>query len=58
MIKRSKMIQSTEAEATINVVTFEPDNKDDIIGIIHIVHSMTELSDTVEIIIKILKIFI
>ena len=24
MIKRNKMIQSTEAEATINVVTFEP----------------------------------
>ena len=42
MIKRNKMIQSTEAEATINVVTFEPDNKDDIIGIIQIVHGMTE----------------
>ena len=42
MIKRNKMIQSTEAEATINVVTFEPDNKDDIIGIIQVVHGMTE----------------
>ena len=42
MIKRNKMIQSTEAEATINVVTVEPDNKDDIIGIIQIVHGMTE----------------
>ena len=42
MIKRNKMIQSTEAEATINVVTFEPDNKDSINGIIQVVHGMTE----------------
>ena len=42
MIKRSKMIQSTEAEATINVVTFEPDDKDNVKGIIQVVHGMTE----------------
>ena len=40
MIKRNKMIQSTEAEATINVVTFEPDNKDDIINSIYTLLNM------------------
>ena len=42
MIKRNKMIQSTELGATINVVTFEPDDKDSIKGIIQVVHGMTE----------------
>ena len=42
MIKRNKMIQSTELGATINVVTFEPDSKDSIKGIIQVVHGMTE----------------
>ena len=42
MIKRNKMIQSTETGATINVVTFEPDDKDNIKGIIQVVHGMTE----------------
>ena len=42
MIKRNKMIQSTETGATINVVTFSPDNKDSIKGIIQVVHGMTE----------------
>ena len=42
MIKSNNMIQSTEAAATINVLTFEPDNKDSIKGIIQVVHGMTE----------------
>ena len=41
MIKRNKMIQSTELGATINVITFEPDDKDSIKGIIQVVHGMT-----------------
>ena len=32
MIKKNKMIQSTETGATINVVTFEPDDKDNVKG--------------------------